>query len=87
MPTHSRNKYSVSIPDRVVVAIRPTRAGVKHRTAKSSYGEQHAGACSHDRIGVPGWAPITEALAVARAGVVPVENYLPCLSALVHLGS
>ena len=34
-----------------------------------------------------GGAPITEALAVARAGVVPVENYLPCLGALFHLGS
>ena len=90
MPTHSRNKYSVSIPDRVVVAIRPARAGVRHRTAntaKSSYREQRAGARSHDRIGVPGWVPITEALAVVRAGVVPVENYLPCLGTLVHLGS
>ena len=67
--------------------IRLACAGVRHRTAKSSYGEQRAGAHSHDRIGVPGWALITEALAIVRAGVVPVENYLPCLSALVHIGS
>ena len=87
MPAHLRNKYSVSIPDRVVIAIRLAHAGVRHRMAKSSYGEQHAGARSRDRIGIPGWAPITEALAVARAGVVPVENYLLCLSTLVHLGS
>ena len=48
MPAHSRNKYSVSIPDRVVVAICPARAGVRHRTAKSSYGKQRAGARSRD---------------------------------------
>ena len=34
---------------------------------------------SCDRIGVPGWALITEALAVARAGVVPVEINYCCL--------
>ena len=38
---------------------------------------------SRDRIGIPGWAPITEALAIARAGVVPVEIYYRCLSASV----
>ena len=48
MPAHSRNKYSVSIPDRVVVAIRLAHAGVRHRTAKSSYGEQRAGTHSRD---------------------------------------
>ena len=48
VPAHSRNKYSVSIPDRVVIAIRPARTGVRHRTAKSSYGEQRAGARSCD---------------------------------------
>ena len=37
---------------------------------------------SCDRIGIPGWALITETLAIARAGVVPVEiNYV----ALAHL--
>ena len=38
---------------------------------------------SHDRIGVPGWAPITEALAIAKAGVVLVEIYYCCLGASV----
>ena len=36
-----------------------------------------------DRIGIPGWAPITEALAVARAGVVLVEINYCCLGASV----
>ena len=40
-------------------------------------------ACSRDRIGVTGWAPITEALAIAKAGVVPVEIYYRCLGAFV----
>ena len=38
---------------------------------------------SCDRIGIPWWAPITEALAVARAGVVPVEINYCCLGASV----
>ena len=41
---------------------------------------------SCDRIGVPGWALITEALAVARAGVVPVEINYCCLGASVSKG-
>ena len=40
-------------------------------------------ACSCDRIGIPGWVPITEALAIARAGVVPVEIKYCCLGASV----
>ena len=38
---------------------------------------------SCDRIGVPGWVLITEALAVARAGVVLVEINYCCLGASV----
>ena len=38
---------------------------------------------SCDRIGIPGWASITKALATAKAGVVPVEIYYRCLSASV----
>ena len=38
---------------------------------------------SHDRIGIPGWVPITEALAIERAGVIPVEIYYRCLGASV----
>ena len=38
---------------------------------------------SRDRIGIPGWVPITEALAIARAGVVSVEIHCRCLSAFV----
>ena len=41
---------------------------------------------SCDRIGVPGWAPITEALAVARAGAVPVEINYCCLGTSVSKG-
>ena len=38
---------------------------------------------SCDRIGIPGWVPITEALAVARAGVVLVEINYCCLGASI----
>ena len=38
---------------------------------------------SCDRIGIPGWAPITEALAIARAGVVLVEINYCCLGTSV----
>ena len=38
---------------------------------------------SRDRIDIPGWAPITEALAAARVGAVPVEIYYRCLGASV----
>ena len=38
---------------------------------------------SCDRIGIPGWALINEALAVARVGVVPVEINYCCLGASV----
>ena len=38
---------------------------------------------SRDRIGIPGWVLITEALAVARVGVVPVEINYCCLGTSV----
>ena len=38
---------------------------------------------SRDRIGIPGWVLITEALAIARVGVVPVEIYYRCLGTFV----
>ena len=42
---------------------------------------------SCDRIGVPGWAPITEALAIVRAGVVLVEINLLLPWRICFLGS
>ena len=50
---------------------------------ESRYGYYRPAAHSDDRIGIPGWAPITEALAIARVGVVPVEINYCCLGASV----
>ena len=50
---------------------------------ESRYGYYWPTARSCDRIGIPGWAPVTEALAVAKAGVVPVEINYCCLGASV----
>ena len=50
---------------------------------KSKLGITGPQAHSCDRIGIPGYAPITEALAVVRAGVVPVEINYCCLGASV----
>ena len=52
----------------------------QHKSKPGNTGPQ---ACSCDRIGIPGWAPITEALAVARVGVVLVEINYCCLGASV----
>ena len=52
---------------------------------KSKYGYYWPTAHSHDRIRIPGWVPITEALDIARVGVVPVEINYYCLGAFVSL--
>ena len=80
MPAHKIEIVFITVTDQVAVTTRcihrpdPTPASTKVRL-----GITGPPACSCDRIGIPGWAPITEALAVARAGVVQVEINYCCL--------
>ena len=60
-----------------------TLAGPDSGQHESKLGITGPQARSCDRIGVPGWVPITEALAIARAGVVPVEINYCCLGTSV----
>ena len=59
----------------------PARSDSGQHESKSGITSLPARSC--DRIGIPVWVPITEALAVARAGVVPVEINYCCLGASV----
>ena len=69
MPAHKIEIVFITVTDQV------TDSG-QH---KGKLGITGPPACSCHRIGVPGWASITEALATARAGVVPVEINYCCL--------
>ena len=60
-----------------------TLVGLESSQHESKPGITGPQARSCDRIGIPGWVPITEALAVARVGVVPVEINYCCLGASV----
>ena len=60
-----------------------TQTGSNSGQHESIIGYYQPATRSHDRLGIPGWAPITEALAVARADVVLVEINYCCLGASV----
>ena len=60
-----------------------TQAGSDSGQHESKPGITSLPSHSCDRIGVPGWGLIAEALAVARVGVVPVEINYCCLGASV----
>ena len=87
MPTHKIEIVFITVMDRVAVMTRrihrpdPTPASTKVNWV---YTGLPARSC--DRIGIPGWVLITEALAIARVGVVLVEINYCCLGASVSKG-
>ena len=68
MPTHKIEIVFITIVNRVAVTTRRVFRPCSTLAGQSKPGITGLPARSCDRIGVPGWAPITEALAVARAG-------------------
>ena len=60
-----------------------TQAGSNSSQHENTPGYYRSITRSCDRIGIPGWASITEAVAVARVGVVLVEINYCCLGASV----
>ena len=85
MPAHQSKVVFITVTeDRVAVMTRHIhRSDSTLASTKVNPGITGPQAHSCDRIGIPGWAQITEALAVARAGVVPVEINYCCLGASV----
>ena len=85
MPAHQSKVVFITVTeDRVTVTTRRVhRSDSTPASTKVNPGITGPQAHSCDRIGVPGWAPITEALAIARAGVGPVEINYCCLGASV----
>ena len=75
---HHRNGRPGYRNDPMHTPVRPESGRLKGKQGITS---QQARSC--DRIGIPGWVPITKALAIARAGVVPVEINYCCLGASV----
>ena len=84
MPAHKIEIVFITVMDRVIIMTRCV-----HRPdltlASMKVNQVYTGLPAHscDRIGVPGWAMITEALAIARAGVVLVEINYCCLGTSV----
>ena len=69
MPAHKIEIVFITIVNRVAVTTRRVlRLGIELRLDEVKPGITGPPACSCDRIGIPGWAPITEALALARVG-------------------
>ena len=69
MPAHKIEIVFITVVNRVAVTTRHVlRPYVRLRPDEVKPGITGPPACSCDRIGIPGWVPITEALAVARAG-------------------
>ena len=75
---HHRNGRPGCCNDLTHTPVRPDSG--QHESKPGITGPQ---AHSCDRIGIPGWVPINEALAVARVGVVLVEINYWCLGASV----
>ena len=68
MPAHKIEIVFITIVNWVAVTTRRVLRRIRLRPDEVKSGITGPPARSCDRIGIPGWAPITEALAVARAG-------------------